>query len=124
VGRLHLALTDSDRRSWSGDEPRPLAATVWYPASSENPEQAWRAKVFRFGYSALNAPFSDTTQRPLIVLSHGTGGSTAQLSWPAEHLVTGGYMVAAVNHHGNTAVATFGVLFHAFCSKETSVRGK
>ena len=104
VGRLHLALTDSDRRNLSGDGPRPLAATVWYPASSENPEQEWRAGVFRFGYSALNAPFVDATPRPLIVLSHGTGGSAAQLSWLAEHLVTGGYIVAAVNHHGNNAV--------------------
>jgi len=104
VGRLHLALTDPDRRRWSGDGPRPLAATVWYPASSESPEHEWRAGVFRFGYSALNAPFVDATPRPLIVLSHGTGGSAAQLSWLAEHLVTGGYIVAAVNHHGNTAV--------------------
>ena len=104
VGRLHLALTDSDRRSWSGDGPRPLAATVWYPALSEYPEQAWSAGVFHFGYSALNAPFVDTTPRPLILLSHGTGGSAAQLSWLAEHLVAGGYIVAAVNHHGNTAV--------------------
>ena len=104
VGRLHLALTDSDRRSWSADGPRPLAATVWYPASSEYPEQAWSAGVFHFGYSALNAPFVDTTPRPLILLSHGTGGSAAQLSWLAEHLVAGSYIVAAVNHHGNTAV--------------------
>ena len=104
VGRLHLALSDSDRRDWAGDGPRPLGATVWYPASSESPEQEWRAGVFRFGYSALNAPFVDATPRPLIVLSHGTGGSAAQLSWLAEHLVTGGYIVAAVNHHGNTAV--------------------
>ena len=104
VGRLHLALSDNDRTSWSGDGPRPLAATVWYPASSDHPEQPWRAGVFRFGYSALNAPFVDTARRPLIVLSHGTGGSAAQLSWLAERLVVGGYIVAAVNHHGNTAV--------------------
>ena len=104
VGRLHLALSDSARRSWSGDGPRPLATTVWYPTSAANPEQTWSAGVFRFGYSALNAPFDDTTPRPLIVLSHGTGGSAAQLSWLAEHLVAGGYIVAAVNHHGNTAL--------------------
>lgn len=104
VGRLHLSLSDDERMNWSGDGPRPLSATVWYPASSENSEQEWSAGVFRFGYSVLNAPFVDTRQRPLIVLSHGTGGSAAQLSWLAEHLVTGGYMVAAVNHHGNTAV--------------------
>ena len=104
VGRLHLALSDDERSSWMGDGPRPLAATVWYPASSEHAEQLWSAGVFRFGYSALNAPSADTVQRPLIVLSHGTGGSAAQLSWLAERLVVGGYIVAAVNHHGNTAV--------------------
>lgn len=42
-------------------------------------------------------------RRPLIVVSHGTGGSAAQLSWLAEHLASNGYVVAGVNHHGNTA---------------------
>jgi predicted dienelactone hydrolase len=39
----------------------------------------------------------------LVLLSHGTGGAAAQLSWLAESLATHGYMVAGVNHHGNTA---------------------
>ena len=43
------------------------------------------------------------TKLPLIVLSHGTGGSAAAVAWLAEGLAAGGYMVAAVNHHGNTA---------------------
>jgi predicted dienelactone hydrolase len=38
-----------------------------------------------------------------VLLSHGTGGAAAQLSWLAEELATRGFIVAAVNHHGNTA---------------------
>ncbi len=73
------------------------------PAAGNSVEQEWRAGVFDFGRSALDAPFADDQRRPLIVLSHGTGGSAAQLSWLAEQLVNAGYVVAAVNHHGNTA---------------------
>src|SRR5699024_6436713 len=86
VGRLHLSYTDAKRSNWSGDGPRPLAATVWYPASPEAAEEEWSAGVFRFGHGALGAPFIDAAERPLVVLSHGTGGSAAQLSWLAERL--------------------------------------
>lgn len=104
VGRLHRAYTDIERTNWAGDGPRPLATTVWYPASASSTESRWSAGVFQFGRSALNAPFADTRKRPLILMSHGTGGSAAQLSWLAEELVQADFIVAAVNHHGNTAV--------------------
>ena len=103
VGRLHRAWIDPARTNWRGDGPRPLAATVWYPATPGPPAVDWRAGVFHFGRTALDAPFSDATRRPLIVLSHGIGGSAGQLSWLAETLVHRGYVVAAVNHHGNTS---------------------
>jgi predicted dienelactone hydrolase len=51
----------------------------------------------------LDAPFANDARRALIVLSHGTGGSAAQLSWLAEALATEGFIVAGVDHHGNTA---------------------
>jgi len=103
VGRLHRAYVDTERTNWQGDAARPIAATVWYPASPNSIESEWSAGVFRFGYSALDAPFADTKRYPLVVISHGTGGSAAQLSWLAERLVNAGFMVAGVNHHGNTA---------------------
>lgn len=103
VGRLHRAYVDTERTNWAGDSPRPIAATVWYPASADSVESEWNASVFHFGRSALNAPFADAGIRPLIVMSHGTGGSAGQLSWLAEGLVNAGFVVAAVNHHGNTA---------------------
>lgn len=103
VGRLQRAWSDPERTNWRGDRPRPIAATVWYPASAESVPTEWRAGVFHFGRSAVDAPFGDSDRHPLIVLSHGTGGSAGQLSWLAEALVRRGYVVAAVNHHGNTA---------------------
>lgn len=103
VGRLHRAYVDTARANWANDGPRPLAATVWYPAAASSDESEWHVGVFRFGRNALDAPFADAQRYPLIVLSHGTGGSAAQLSWLAENLVNAGFLVAAVNHHGNTA---------------------
>jgi predicted dienelactone hydrolase len=39
---------------------------------------------------------------PVILLSHGTGGASEDLSWLAEPLRDAGYLVAAVDHHGNS----------------------
>lgn len=103
VGRIHRAYVDMDRTNWAGDGPRPLATTIWYPTPAESAESEWSAGVFQFGRSAPGAAFAETRKRPLIVMSHGTGGSAAQLSWLAEELVQEGFIVAAVNHHGNTA---------------------
>lgn len=103
VGRQHRAYIDTTRTDWAGAAPRPLATTLWYPAPHSSVELEWRVGVFRFGQNTPNAPFKDSQRRPLVVLSHGTGGTAAQLSWLAERLVQAGYLVAAVNHHGNTA---------------------
>lgn len=103
VGRLHRAYVDTARTDWANAGPRPLAATIWYQAPDSSVDSEWSIGVFRFGRNALNAPFADTQKRPLIILSHGTGGSAAQLSWLAEALVDAGFVVAGINHHGNTA---------------------
>jgi predicted dienelactone hydrolase len=39
---------------------------------------------------------------PLIMISHGTGGGRLTLEWLADILVQNGFMVAAVDHWGNT----------------------
>jgi predicted dienelactone hydrolase len=103
VGRLQRRYADSARTDWDGRGPRPLVATIWYPAAAGSEEAEWQGGVFRFGHSARDAAFADAARRPLIVLSHGTGGSAAQLSWLAEALAAHGFVVAGVNHHGNTA---------------------
>jgi predicted dienelactone hydrolase len=45
---------------------------------------------------------SSPAKLPLVVLSHGTGGAAMGLAWLGETLAANGYIVAAVNHHGNT----------------------
>lgn len=104
VGRLQRSYSDPARTNWLGDGPRPLVTTVWYRAKDDSLETDWKAGVFRFGRTAVGAPFARVGPAPLVVLSHGTGGTTGQLSWLAEALVRDGYLVAAVNHHGNTAL--------------------
>jgi len=60
-----------------------------------------RVAIFNAGWNARQAPLSAAaTKRPLIVLSHGTGGGAAGMAWLAETLASNGYIVAAVNHHG------------------------
>ncbi|WP_157683771.1 alpha/beta hydrolase family protein [Microlunatus soli] len=41
--------------------------------------------------------------RSLVVLSHGSGGAAANLGWLAEALCDEGFLVAAVDHHGNSS---------------------
>src|SRR5256885_8472094 len=67
----------------------------------------WCCRTVRFSWNAQKAPLSAAaTKRPLIVLSHGTGGGAATMAWLAETLASNGYIVAAVNNHGNTAAET------------------
>jgi predicted dienelactone hydrolase len=104
VGLSFAAYEDAARRSWAGPQSRPLATAVWYPAAPGSRESEWRVGIFNAGWNAQKAPLpAATTKRPLIVLSHGTGGGAAGMAWLAETLASDGYIVAAVNHHGNTA---------------------
>jgi predicted dienelactone hydrolase len=114
VGRATLFYEDAERTRWTGDGPRPLRTTVWYPAERPATETEWTVGVFRAGRTAVDAEIGGPMgPLPLVVLSHGTGGAAAQLSWLAEHLAAHGYLVAAVNHHGNTA-AEAAYLSHGF----------
>lgn len=103
VGRSHRLLEDPARPHGSGNGARPIAITLWYPAASGTKETDWAAGPFEFGRNAIDATWEGTARQPLILLSHGTGGSAAQLSWLAEALVQKGFIALAVNHHGNTA---------------------
>jgi predicted dienelactone hydrolase len=86
-----------------------LRTTVWYPTDDTVAAAPWvlgppNAPLFRLGSSTPRAPLAlNVRSRPLVVLSHGTGGSAAMLAWLAEPLAAAGYIVAAVNHHGNTS---------------------
>jgi predicted dienelactone hydrolase len=94
---------DAARRNWSDTGARPLDSLIWYPAAAGTQEADWEAAIFKAGRSAKGAVMSSAPAKlPLIVLSHGTGGAAMGLAWLGETLAANGYIVAAVNHHGNT----------------------
>jgi predicted dienelactone hydrolase len=104
VGLSFASYVDPQRPSWNSSGPRPIDVTFWYPARPGSVEQEWRVAFFLGGMSAPDAPLPDTPRRfPLVLLSHGTGGSSVSIGWLAHALAAHGYIVASVNHHGNTA---------------------
>lgn len=111
VGMTILSLEDPTRKSWRSDSPRPVTTHLFYPTRSGHPIPLMlgpsQSPLFMAGAVVHNAELSMderlAEKRPLVLMSHGTGGSAPQLLWLAQALVKAGYVVAAVNHHGNTA---------------------
>ena len=70
-------LIDRSRGSWhTPASARPVRTTIWEPV--------------------IEGPSG------VVLLSHGTGGAAEDLGWLAESLNEAGFLVAAVDHHGNS----------------------
>jgi predicted dienelactone hydrolase len=98
------------QRNWRGSEHHELRVTVWYPAA-ENAVEAPQvigpaeAPLLLAGKAAAHAAFAPALEKwPLILLSHGTGGSAMQMAWLGTALASAGYVAAAVDHPGNNAL--------------------
>lgn len=104
VGMVTRDYVDRDRLDWTSTGPRPLRTAIWYPApDAAAMTERVTAGFFQGGTVAPGAPVAPGSERyPLIVLSHGTGGSAVQMMWLGRYLASRGFIVAAVNHHGNT----------------------
>ncbi len=109
VGMVTRQFVDEHRKNWSDTGPRPIRTAIWYPARDTAKEtEIVGAPMFDGGNVAPDAPVSaNAVTYPLILLSHGTGGSAIQLMWLGRYLAARGYIVAAVNHHGNTGVEKY-----------------
>jgi predicted dienelactone hydrolase len=121
VGFASRNFTDEGRKNWQGTGPRPLATIVWYPAVAgskmEAPHYGAPAlKPFFEPYPlAEDAEISRQAQKyPLIVMSHGSMSVALSLDWLGYYLASQGYIVAAVNHHGDTQAELGGPLPQAF----------
>ena len=96
---------------WRGAATHALVTSVWYPATSGTSMSLHdlgppAAPLFRLGEWADDAsPAAGSF--PLIILSHGTGGSAQIMAWLARALASRGYVVAAVNHPGNNALEEY-----------------
>jgi predicted dienelactone hydrolase len=128
VGMTTRAYVDGARRNWQNTGPRPLNTVVWYPAAKgvkTAPFAATAADAQFYGDAAMGKFFTPEDvamgarlaggKHPLILLSHGSTGIGLQFLWLAEYLAARGYIVAAVNHHGNTS-AEGGLLTQGFAT--------
>ncbi len=83
--------------------PRPLQASIWYPAGSQTYSVPIGANPAFVGTLVQVGPAIAEGKHPLVILSHGSGGNIDNLGWLAEGLVARGAIVAGVNHPGATS---------------------
>lgn len=79
---------------------------VWYPVAASEVEQPLDAgsPVFLAGAVAAKAPFADQSQHPVVLLSHGFGGTARQMTWLGTALARAGYVAVAVDHPGTNGI--------------------
>lgn len=81
---------------------RPLHVSIWYPTSDVGPVVPVGENRVFYGVPAIKDAKPVDDAHPLVVLSHGYGGSWRNLNWLAGELVHQGYVVAALDHPGTT----------------------
>jgi len=106
VGERHLVAHEPSAVIRNASHNDDLRITVWYPAAPDAVEAPLDIgppgkPLFTPGSAALDAPFEDARPRPVILLSHGFGGSARIMGWFGTALARHGYVVIAVDHPGN-----------------------
>jgi predicted dienelactone hydrolase len=96
------ALRDADHKTG-------VRVTVWYPAAEGSDEKSIdlgppAKPLFFVGSAAPDAAFADGRRRPVILFSHGFGGSARMMGWFTTVLAQQGYVVIAVDHPGNNGI--------------------
>src|ERR1700744_3018891 len=94
IGETTLHFNDTARQ-------RPLTTEVWYPTTDTIKTHNTGLKRFIRLETVKDGKIADK-KYPLIMISHGTGGGRLTLEWLADMLVQNGFIVAAVDHWGNT----------------------
>jgi predicted dienelactone hydrolase len=113
VGVMNRHFTPPEPYDWRGARTHALVTDIWYPADLSAVEQMqWIgspdtpfAKAARAARDA--APIAGPEKFPLIVLSHGIGGSSSMMAWLGATLASHGYIAAAVNHPGNNSLEDY-----------------
>lgn len=107
VGQRTLSLTDS------GDSGRSFSVDVWYPVDAADTAGVANAEysfIPGLGYTS-EVSFTDAPAAqgpfPLVVYSHGSGGFRWVATFFTEFLASKGFVVAAPDHTGNTAIDGF-----------------
>jgi predicted dienelactone hydrolase len=105
VGELHRTTTTSTAAIRDAKHSDVLRMTVWYPAAADAVETPLLVgppgqPLFDAGRAAADAQFA-AGRHPVILLSHGFGGSARIMAWFGTALARAGDVVIAVDHPGN-----------------------
>jgi predicted dienelactone hydrolase len=109
VGETHRVTAESTASLRDAKHRAELRITVWYPAAADAVERPLvvgppERPLFDIGAVAPNAAFAaDGARRPVILLSHGFGGTARIMGWFGIAMARSGYIVVAVDHPGNNA---------------------
>ena len=99
AGVTSLSLTDPGRG-------RVYPAELFYPAPAGTTESLELYKVVFPVRAARDAPLSRSPHPngkfPLVLVSHGSGGTRHDLAWMATRLAREGYLAIAIEHVGNS----------------------
>jgi predicted dienelactone hydrolase len=98
----HIAIGERTFKFNDTSRSRPVTTEIWYPTND-----VYQASDSSYTYPFVHIPVIrnahvQTQKRPLVMISHGTGGGRITLEWLADALVQKGFIVAAVDHWGNT----------------------
>jgi len=108
VGERHLEATNPTAALRDAQHRPTVRVTVWYPAAEGAVEQTLDIgppgkPLFYVGEAAPDAAFADGRPRPVILFSHGYGGSARMMAWFTTVLAQQGFVVVAVDHPGNNS---------------------
>jgi predicted dienelactone hydrolase len=107
VGEIHRLASEPTASLRDAKHRSELRITVWYPAAADAVEHPLVVgspvmPLFDVGAVALDAAFAeDGVRRPVILLSHGYGGTARIMGWFGIAMARSGYIVVAVDHPGN-----------------------
>lgn len=92
---VHTAKYQDEKRN------RPVVVEVWYPTELSGPIDFPEDPVWEHPKEIRDVPIAKG-KHPLILMSHGHGGDRRDRSWLVEPFVKGGFIVASVEHYGNS----------------------
>lgn len=127
IGQVARSYHPAEPRNWRGSKNQALNALVWYPTLTDSKPVLVEIgpvghKLFK-GHPLVESAAVAPGSHPLILLSHGTGGSAESLDWLAAALAERGYIVVGVNHPGNNAMEPLTATgFQLWWERATDVR--
>lgn len=108
VGEVHGVARTASAAIRDAERSDQVRYTVWYPAQAGVKEDPITLgppgnPLFEVGSSAADAPVA-VGRWPVLLLSHGNGGTARMMGWFGTALARAGYVVVAVDHPGNNGI--------------------